>query len=68
LKEHLDINKIYSNDIQGILETYGVEAARQAIVNEIGGVFAVYGISVDPRHLGLVADYMVFINFCKMTF
>ena len=37
----------------------GVEAARQAITREIKGVFNVYGIGVDPRHLGLIADYMV---------
>ena len=40
--------------------TYGVEAARNAIMKEIAQVFSVYGISVDPRHLGLIADYMTF--------
>jgi len=28
-------------------------------VREISSVFGDYGISVDPRHLSLVADYMV---------
>jgi DNA-directed RNA polymerase I subunit RPA1 len=42
-----------------ILNTYGVEAARAAIIKEISVVFAVYGIDVNPRHLTLVADYMV---------
>ena len=37
---------------------FGVEAARAAIVKEVKTVFGVYGISVDPRHLGLIADYM----------
>lgn len=41
-------------------ETYGVEAARATIVSEIKGVFGAYGIAVDPRHLGLVADHMTF--------
>lgn len=36
-----------------------MEAARTAIVSEIGNVFRVYGISVDYRHLALIADYMV---------
>ena len=54
----VDVNKIYSNDIWQILETYGVEAARTAIVTEITRVFDVYSISVDPRHLTLIADYM----------
>ena len=30
------------------------------IVGQIRGVFAVYGISVDPRHLTLIADYMTY--------
>ena len=38
--------------------TYGVEAARSAISRQIEEVFAVYGIGVNPRHLGLLADYM----------
>ena len=37
---------------------YGVEAARQNIVNEVNGVFGVYGINVNPRHLSLIADFM----------
>lgn len=55
----LDVNKISTNDIAAILKTYGVEAARAAIMQEIAGVFAVYGIDVDSRHLSLIADYMV---------
>jgi len=58
--EILDLNQMSSNDIWAIHQTYGVEAARQAIVQEITGVFGVYGISVDPRHLGLLADYMTY--------
>jgi DNA-directed RNA polymerase beta' subunit len=54
----IDANRVYTNDIGQILHTYGVEAARQAIVDEVTSVFAVYGIAVDPRHLNLVADYM----------
>lgn len=54
-----DLCKIQSNDIHAILNTFGVEAARNVIVNEIASVFGVYGISVDPRHLSLIADYMV---------
>ncbi len=43
-----------------MLMNYGVEAARACIVREISSVFKVYGISVDKRHLGLIADYMTF--------
>ncbi|KAA0150913.1 hypothetical protein FNF28_07204 [Cafeteria roenbergensis] len=53
-----DAPKVRTNDIGAILRTYGVEACRAAIVREVKAVFGVYGISVDNRHLGLIADYM----------
>jgi DNA-directed RNA polymerase I subunit RPA1 len=56
--ETIDFNRIYTNDIGLVLKTYGVEAARAAIVKEIASVFSVYGIVVDNRHLFLLADYM----------
>lgn len=43
-----------------ILEWYGVEAARAALIEEIAAVFSGYGISVGHRHLSLIADYMTF--------
>jgi DNA-directed RNA polymerase beta' subunit len=49
---------IYTNSIGHILTHYGVEAARGGIVRELQGVFGGHGISVDPRHLTLIADYM----------
>ena len=55
----IDLDQIETNDIAAVLRTYGVEAARSAIMREIAGVFAVYGINVDKRHLSLIADYMV---------
>jgi RNA polymerase Rpb1 len=42
--------------------TYGVEMARRAIVQEMSGVFGVYNIDVDIRHLELIADYMVSVE------
>eukprot|EP00357_Protocruzia_adherens_P030942 CAMPEP_0115014766 /NCGR_PEP_ID=MMETSP0216-20121206/26300_1 /TAXON_ID=223996 /ORGANISM="Protocruzia adherens, Strain Boccale" /LENGTH=1444 /DNA_ID=CAMNT_0002384621 /DNA_START=295 /DNA_END=4630 /DNA_ORIENTATION=- len=54
----IDVNRLSSNDIHAILRTYGVEAARLSIMNEIIRVFSVYGINVDKRHLGLIADFM----------
>ncbi|CAG9786553.1 unnamed protein product [Diatraea saccharalis] len=56
----LDMNRLYSNDIHAIANTYGIEAANKVIIKEIQNVFNVYGITVDPRHLSLVADYMTF--------
>lgn len=56
----LDLNRLYSNDIHVIANTYGIEAANKVIIKEIQNVFNVYGITVDPRHLSLVADYMTY--------
>eukprot|EP00512_Aurantiochytrium_limacinum_P000745 CAMPEP_0171488598 /NCGR_PEP_ID=MMETSP0958-20121227/2288_1 /TAXON_ID=87120 /ORGANISM="Aurantiochytrium limacinum, Strain ATCCMYA-1381" /LENGTH=1959 /DNA_ID=CAMNT_0012021713 /DNA_START=133 /DNA_END=6012 /DNA_ORIENTATION=- len=60
LADKIDVNRIQSNDVGQWLHTYGVEAARGAIMREVKGVFGVYGIGVDERHLGLVADYMTY--------
>lgn len=54
-----ELKNLYSNDVAEILRVYGVEAARAAIIKEMSGVFGVYGIGVDYRHLTLIADYMV---------
>jgi len=56
----IDVTRLETNDIHRVLTTYGVEAARVSISGQIAAVFGVYGISVDPRHLGLLADYMTY--------
>ncbi|XP_030852023.1 DNA-directed RNA polymerase I subunit RPA1-like [Strongylocentrotus purpuratus] len=56
----LDLNKAYTNDIHSMANAYGIEAASKAIIKEVRDVFSVYGITVDPRHLSLVSDYMTF--------
>lgn len=57
--ELVDLDKLYTSDIYAILQTYGVEACRTAIINEMAAVFGVYGIKVDYRHRTVIADYMV---------
>jgi DNA-directed RNA polymerase beta' subunit len=59
----IDADNVYSNNIYEILCTYGVEAARTAIIKEMSSVFDVYKIDVNIRHLELIADYMVCIVF-----
>ncbi|KAF2487058.1 hypothetical protein BDY17DRAFT_244162 [Neohortaea acidophila] len=49
---------LYTNSVHDILRNYGVEAARNTIVQELHAVFGGHGISVDVRHLTLIADYM----------
>lgn len=56
--DFIDVNGITSNDISAVLYTYGVEAARNTIVNEINNVFSTYAITVSSRHLDLIADMM----------
>ena len=53
-------NELMSNDIWAVRCSYGVEAARSSIMEQIRSVFGAYGIEVDPRHLSLIADYMTF--------
>lgn len=50
--------RLACNDVYAMLTTYGVEAARATILKEAQAVFGAYGIGVDPRHLGLIADFM----------
>ncbi|KAF2747026.1 DNA-directed RNA polymerase I subunit RPA1 [Sporormia fimetaria CBS 119925] len=54
----VDPNRIFTNDIVSMLQLYGVEACRACIVREMHGVFSGHGISVDNRHLNLIADTM----------
>lgn len=54
----VDHNRVTSNDIRAVLEFYGVEACRTVIIQELNKVFSVYGITVDYRHMNLIADAM----------
>ncbi|KAM5359034.1 hypothetical protein ACJZ2D_014788 [Fusarium nematophilum] len=56
--DFIDPNRIQTNDIAAVLSVYGVEAARNNIVQELAGVFGSHGIKVDNRHLNLIADHM----------
>ena len=62
-------NKISTNDIVAMLRVYGVEACRATIIQELSGVFGGHGISVDQRHLNLIADFMTrgggFVGFSR---
>lgn len=58
LEDDLDVRYIYSNNVHAMLNAYGVEAARETIIREVQNVFKSYGISVNIRHLTLIADFM----------
>ncbi|MHA2231987.1 MAG: DNA-directed RNA polymerase subunit A'' [Candidatus Hodarchaeales archaeon] len=54
----VDPSRTTTNNISEICGTLGIEAARNAIVNEAVGVLSEQGLDVDLRHLLLVADLM----------
>jgi DNA-directed RNA polymerase subunit A" len=56
--EEVDGSRTVSNDIYEIANVLGVEAARQAIINEVKKVIDAQGLNVDIRHIMLVADIM----------
>ncbi|KAI9830837.1 MAG: hypothetical protein M1819_005362 [Sarea resinae] len=61
MRDYQDIinpHKIFTNDIAAMLQFYGVEACRANIVREMDAVFKGHGITVDNRHLNLIADMM----------
>ena len=63
LKEILSMDGIdpvrtTTNNIHEIGEVLGIEAARQSIINEAQNTLSEQGLSVDVRHIMLVADIM----------
>ena len=51
-------DKLISNDLYEMDEVFGIEVARQVIINEIYEVLNTQGLDIDMRHLKLVADAM----------
>lgn len=56
--DFVDPERTLSNDIFEIAKTLGIEAARQAIIDEVFKVIEAQGLNVDVRHIMLVADTM----------
>lgn len=56
--EFVDISRTTTNDIHGIADMLGIEAARTAIMAEILKVVESQGLNIDDRHIMLVADLM----------
>jgi len=56
--EGIDITKTITNDIFMMAEVLGIEAARQAIMNEAINVIKQQGLDIDIRHIMLLADAM----------
>ena len=54
----IDRSRTYTNNIIEIYEYLGIEAARQAIVNELQATLDGARLEVDVRHLLMVSDVM----------
>jgi DNA-directed RNA polymerase subunit A" len=63
--DEVDSFRTTTNDIFEIEEVFGIEAARQAIVEEVFKVIENQGLNVDVRHIMLVADTMCVSGFIK---
>jgi len=56
--DYIDVNRTYTNDIQEIYNVLGIEAARQAIFNEISEVIEFDSTYINYHHLSLLCDRM----------
>lgn len=56
----VDGNTTSSNSTIEVYETIGIEAARSTIINEIVYTMTSHGMSIDVRHVMLLADLMTY--------
>ncbi len=63
--EHVDTSKVRTNDICEIESVLGIEAARNSIIEEANATLADAGLTVDIRHIMLVADIITNIGYMK---
>ncbi|MAG53005.1 MAG: DNA-directed RNA polymerase subunit A'', partial [Nanoarchaeota archaeon] len=56
--KEVDDSRVMTNDIHEVNKVLGIEAARQAIINESLKVINNQGLDVDIRHIMLIADAM----------
>ena len=54
----VDSERTITNNIFEVYEVLGIEAARQVIINEVYKVMQNQGLTIDIRHIMLVADAM----------
>ncbi len=58
LMKEVNPEKTISNDFYEVAEIYGIEVARELLMNEITEVLKTQGLDIDIRHLKLVSDAM----------
>jgi len=56
--KEVDKDKIVSNDLHEVAVVFGIEAAKQLIMDEIYSVINSQGLNIDKRHIKLISDAM----------
>lgn len=54
----VSIARTVCTDINEVVKTFGIEATRQVLLNELRNVFTSNGIYINYHHLGLLVDTM----------
>ena len=58
--EGINFHKTVSNNIMEVQQVLGIEAARKKIIDEIHYTMSSHGMTIDIRHMMLLADLMSF--------
>ncbi len=56
--EEVDFSRTKTNNFHEIHDVLGIEAAREAMINEVIFILDKEGMSVDERHIALIVDVM----------
>ncbi len=56
--KEINPDKVFSNDLHEFAKVFGIEAARQLIIDEVHDVLKTQGLDIDFGHLRLASDAM----------
>lgn len=56
----VDVTRTYTNDLYQVVDVFGIEAARSALMRELTQVLSFDGSYVNHRHLALLVDVMTY--------
>ena len=60
--DYIDSKRTFSNDIVETYNVFGIEAARQTIMNELAEVIEFDGTYINYHHMCMLCDRMTFTN------
>ncbi len=63
--EEIDNSRLYCNDFWETFDNYGIEAARKVIITEFMEVVKSQGLTINERHVLLIADSMTYTGDLK---